>query len=127
VEVETNGTFAPSEALSRRVDQWNVSPKLSHSGETRERRLKLSALAALRLTERAYLKLVVSSDADREEIEALLRMLDWPRERVYLMPEASSPEAHLERAVPVAALCEELRVRFSPRLHVLLWGGERGR
>jgi organic radical activating enzyme len=127
VEVETNGTLAPSEALSRRVNQWNVSPKLSHSGESSERRLKLPALAALRATERAYLKLVVASDADREEIESLLLMLEWPRERVYLMPEATTPESHVERAVPVAALCEKLRVRFSPRLHVLLWGGERGR
>jgi 7-carboxy-7-deazaguanine synthase len=127
VEVETNGTLAPSRALSQRVDQWNVSPKLSHSGEAPARRLKPAALGALLATERAYLKLVVRSEADRDEVEGLLRLSEWPRDRVYLMPEATSPDAHLERAVPVAALCEELRVRFSPRLHVLLWGGERGR
>ena len=32
VEIETNGTVAPPPRLDVRVDQYNVSPKLSHSG-----------------------------------------------------------------------------------------------
>ena len=127
VEVETNGTLAPSAALARRVDQWNVSPKLQNSGEAPHRRRKLEALRALLATERAYLKLVVRSDADRDEAVSLLDELGWPRTRVCLMPEAPTPSLHAERAPLVAAMSQELGVRFSPRLHVLMWGGERGR
>jgi organic radical activating enzyme len=127
VEVETNGTLLPSPALLARVDQWNVSAKLAHSGESRERRLKPAALATLRDTGRAYLKLVVEGEADRDEVQALIDQLEWPRDRVYLMPQAALRDAHERGALPVAKLCGELGVRFSPRLHVLLWGGERGR
>jgi len=127
VEIETNGTLAPSAALVQRVDQWNVSPKLDNSGEPLHRRRKLDVLRALLSTERAYLKLVVRSEADRDEAVALIDELGWPRSRVCLMPEAPTPSLHAERAPLVAALSQSLGVRFSPRLHVLLWGGERGR
>jgi organic radical activating enzyme len=127
VEIETNGTLEPSPSLAGRVDQWNVSPKLAHSGESRERGQKLAPLAALNATGRAYLKLVVRSQDDRDEVEALIERSRWPRDRVCLMPEAASASAHAERAPSIAALSQELGVRFSPRLHVLLWGGERGR
>src|SRR5207244_3527018 len=29
LEIETNGTFVPSEGLASAIDQWNVSPKLA--------------------------------------------------------------------------------------------------
>ena len=32
VEIETNGTIAPTPTLAKRVNQWNVSPKLAHAG-----------------------------------------------------------------------------------------------
>lgn len=127
VEIETNGTLSPSAALVRRVDQWNVSPKLENSGEAPHRRRKLDALRTLLATERAYLKLVVRSDADRDEAVTLIDELAWPRPRVCLMPEAPTPSLHAERAPLVAAMSQTLGVRFSPRLHVLMWGGERGR
>lgn len=127
IEVETNGTFAPEAPLAARVDQWNVSPKLAHAGDPRERRIRLDALTALRDTRRAFLKLVVRSSADALEVRELVAALAWPRERVLLMPEAGTPAAHQARAEQVAALCQEYGFRFSPRLHVLLWGGERAR
>lgn len=127
IEVETNGTFVPEPALVSRVDQWNVSPKLSHAGDAREKRIRLDALAALRDTQRAFLKLVVRTPSDVAEVRELVQALAWPRERVFLMPEAATNTAHQERAEGVAALCQEQGYRFSPRLHVLLWGGERAR
>src|SRR5690606_26861957 len=45
IEVETNGTLAPCPELLARVDQWNVSPKLSNSGEPQRRRLLPAVLA----------------------------------------------------------------------------------
>lgn len=127
VEVETNGTLAPDEALLARVDQWNVSPKLAHAGDALARRLRPAALAALAASTRAYLKFVVRGAADMAELDALVEQLGWPRERVFLMPEATSAAEHADRAPEIAALCQAHGYRFSARLHVLLWGGERGR
>lgn len=127
IEVETNGTIAPEPALAARVDQWNVSPKLAHGGDPEARRIRIDALIALRDTGRAFLKFVLQSAQDWHETAALIERLGWPRERVFLMPEASTPEEHAQRAGALAELCQQRGVRFSPRLHVLLWGGARGR
>lgn len=127
VEVETNGTLAPEPSLVQRVDQWNVSPKLAHAAEPAARRIKPEVLRAFRDTGRAFLKFVVRERGDLDEVRALLAELAWPDERVFLMPEATTPASHAERSELLAALCQEHGYRFSPRLHVLLWGGERAR
>jgi 7-carboxy-7-deazaguanine synthase len=126
VEVETNGTITPVAELVARIDQWNVSPKLSNSGETRQRRILREPLLAFRETGRAWLKLVIESEHDAEEAEALVAELEWPRERVLFMPQAASREALLERTPVVLRLARERGVGTSPRLHVERWGGRRG-
>jgi 7-carboxy-7-deazaguanine synthase len=126
IEVETNGTRVPSPDLLRRVDQWNVSPKLTSAGDSEALRIRPDALSALRGSGRAYLKLVVDSERDRDEAEALRERFGFERERTLLMPQAVTP-AELERRSPqVAAWSQALSVRFSSRLHVALWGGRRG-
>jgi organic radical activating enzyme len=127
IEIETNGTLAPGATLEARVDQWNVSPKLGNSGESPERRLKRDVLTRLRNTGRAFLKVVVEDDGDLGELAELLSETNWPRERTFLMPQASSRESLIAMSPAVAALAERLGVRTSPRLHVLHWGGQRGR
>lgn len=127
IEVETNGTLVPAPELIARVNQWNVSPKLAHAGDPEGRRIREDALRALRDSGRAYLKFVVREAEDLREIEALVSRLSWPADRVFLMPEAATPKDHEARAPEVAALSERRGYAFSPRLHVVLWGGERGR
>jgi 7-carboxy-7-deazaguanine synthase len=126
VEVETNGTMAPDAALAERVDQWNVSPKLSNGGDPEALRIRPAALAALLATERAYLKLVVGTPADLVEAEALVAGTGWPKDRVLLMAEAANRAELAERGgfVREAALTRGLR--YSPRLHVERWDGARG-
>jgi 7-carboxy-7-deazaguanine synthase len=126
VEIETNGTVAPVAELVARVDQWNVSPKLANSGESRERRITRDSLLVLLGTGRAWLKLVLESSADIDEVECLLAELAWPRDRVLLMPQASSRETLAERAPMVLRVATERGLRTSPRLHVERWGGRRG-
>src|SRR5260221_7370677 len=126
VEVETNGTLAPCAPLARRVDQWNVSPKLANSGEPRERRIVADALGAFLRTGHAWLKLVIEAEEDMEESDALLRELEWPKERVLFMPQASSRTALSERAPLVARLARERGIHPSPRLHIERWDGRRG-
>lgn len=126
IEIETNGTRAPLPSLAERVDQWNVSPKLSSAGDPESLRIRPDALLALRDTGRAYLKMVVNSEADRDEAEALRMRFGFARERTLLMPEATTPAELEARSLTVANWSQALNVRFSSRLHVALWGGRRG-
>jgi 7-carboxy-7-deazaguanine synthase len=126
IEVETNGTRVPRPSLAQRIDQWNVSPKLSSAGDDEAQRIKPEALEALRATGRAYLKLVIKSESDKVEAEALRVRFGFDRERTLLMPEAASAEELRARAPVVAAWAQQLGLRFSDRLHVALWGGRRG-
>jgi organic radical activating enzyme len=126
VEIETNGTIVPSAPLLARVDQWNVSPKLANSGEPERRRLRPVSLAGLRDTRRAFLKLVIESETDLREAEALVAELAWPSERVLLMPQAARRAELVERAPWVARAAEQRGWRASPRLHIERWDGRRG-
>jgi organic radical activating enzyme len=126
VEIETNGTRVPLPSLRARVNQWNVSPKLSSAGDGEELRIRPDALVALRDTGRAYLKLVVATERDRDEAEALRQRFEFPRERTLLMPEASSREELDARSNQVATWTQQGSLRFSTRLHLTLWGGRRG-
>jgi 7-carboxy-7-deazaguanine synthase len=126
LEIETNGTRVPSASLLERVNQWNVSPKLASAGDSEAMRIRPEALLALRDSGRAYLKLVVRSEQDRDEAEALRVRFGFARERTLLMPEAATPEELEARSPAVAAWSQALSVRFSSRLHVTLWGGRRG-
>lgn len=126
VEVETNGTIAPNAELTERVDQWNVSPKLANAGDPERLRSKPEVLSAFRATGRAYLKLVVETLADADEAHALVSSLDWPKERVFLMAQASNRGALAERGPFVSAEALRRGFRYSPRLHVERWDGRRG-
>ncbi len=43
------------------------------------------------------------------------------------MPEGTTVEAIRERTPWIIDLCKRERFRFSPRLHIDIWGNERGR
>lgn len=126
VEIETNGTRVPLPSLRERVNQWNVSPKLTSAGDPEALRIRPEALLALRDTGRAYLKLVVRTAADRDEAEALRARFGFAKDRTLLMPEATTREELEVRSPEVAGWSQQLSVRFSSRLHVALWGGRRG-
>ena len=126
-EVETNGTIAPSADMAGAVSQWNVSPKTAGSGNRTESRERPEALLAFRELENAYFKFVVVDNADVDEVSRLVDRYEISRDRVLLMPEGVTAEAVLERGRWVAEACVERGFRFSTRLHILLWGDERGR
>ena len=122
VEVETNGTIAPLPELVQRVNQWNVSPKLAHSGNKQSAALCPAVLTTFAATQRAWFKFVVNGEEDWVAIEAL----HLPQERIILMPCASSTEQLQTARLAVVDICLTHRVRFSDRLHVTLWGDKKG-
>jgi organic radical activating enzyme len=126
-EVETNGTIAPSPDLVDAVSQWNVSPKLANSDLSRDRRIVSSALTAFRDLPNAYFKFVMANLDDGDEVCSIVENFDLAKNRVILMPKGVTRQIVLENSEWVADLSMRHGFRFSTRLHVLLWGDERGR
>lgn len=125
IEVETNGTIAPRE-LAGLVDQWNVSPKLAHSGNEGLIRLRPAVLRDFGALPHAYFKFVVQQPGDIAELEEVRALADVPPERVLVMPEGRTPEELECRGRALAGICAERGYRFTSRLHILLWGDRRG-
>jgi 7-carboxy-7-deazaguanine synthase len=125
IEVETNGTVAPTAALDAMVDQYNVSPKLAHSGNAAELALIPERLAAWSTEPKAWFKFVVSVPEDVEEVLALQQMFAIPPSRIFLMPEGRDSETLRERARWLAASCSKHGFSFSDRLHIHLYGDTR--
>jgi 7-carboxy-7-deazaguanine synthase len=127
IEIETNGAIAPEPALASVVDQWNVSPKLASSGNGVKARLRAAPLGWFAAAPNAYYKFVVVEPADVDEVAAIVAQYGLDPSRVILMPEGTDAAALAARSAWVTAACVERGFRFGTRLHVLLWGAERGR
>lgn len=125
VEVETNGTVSPGE-LGNLVDQFNVSPKLAHSGNQGLIRIDPPVLREFAANARANFKFVVQDDADLAEVEDLRRQFAIPPERIVLMPEGRTAAELSARSPWLAETCMQRGYRFSTRLHILIWGDKRG-
>lgn len=126
VEIETNGSVVPSEPLAARVGQYNVSPKLSHSGNPRDLAIRPEALRFFAQYPKAFFKFVVATPDDVEEVAALAAEHDLPAERIFLMPEGRDPETLRARMVWIADLCLQRGYAMTDRLHIHLSGDTRG-
>ena len=126
-EVETNGTIVPIPGMLRHIGQWNVSPKLRTSGNSADLREIPSAIAAFAEMPTAFFKFVVTEESDIDEVCALRDTYKLDPDRVLLMPEGRTPAALEEKSSWLAAACVKHGFRFTTRLHIILWGDERGR
>lgn len=126
ITVETAGTvFQPVEC-----DLMSISPKLANSTpvgsffRAQHERLRFQPEVLQRLMAHCdyQLKFVIANESDIEEIQSM----NLPADKIVLMPEGISGEVLNERGVWVAELCKKYGYRFSPRLHVHLYGNRRG-
>ena len=127
IEMETNGTIVPSDQMAGSVARWNVSPKLPSSGNPAGRREVPEALSALSALPNADWKFVITARPDVEEAARMAGRYGVPPGRVLLMPEGITASAVVARSEWVMEEAARRGFRFSSRLHVLLWGAERGR
>ena len=126
VEIETNGTVAPPPALDALVAQYNVSPKLRHSGNRIDLAQIPQRLKHWANEPKAYFKFVISAPEDLAEVLDLQVRYAIPRERVFLMPEGTDSAALRAREAWLGPLAETHGLRFSDRLHIHLFGDTRG-
>jgi organic radical activating enzyme len=126
IEIETNGTIDPSARLDVAVDQYNVSPKLAHSGNPADLALNPRLLDRWATDPRAFFKFVIGQPADVAEVLALARTHAFVPSRVFLMAEGTDSETLRTKEKWLAPLCVEHGFRLSDRLHIHLYGDTRG-
>jgi len=133
VTIETAGTVHKDVVC----DLMSISPKLANSTPyerdggrwaAQHDRLRYQPEVLEKLTrEFEYqLKFVVASPEDLAEIETMLQEIHADRGRVVLMAEGTDAEIIRERALWITEICKREGFRYSPRLHIDLWGNRRG-
>jgi 7-carboxy-7-deazaguanine synthase len=136
VTIETAATIAPDGIA---CDLASLSPKLRNSAPDarlpdawRERHEKTRWQPdVVRAWVDAYpyqFKFVISTPADVDEMESMLAELHRviPRSKVLLMPEGTDPKTLAARAAWLAELCKARGYRYAHRLHIELYGNQRG-
>ena len=133
ITMETAGTvWAPVEC-----DLMSVSPKLANStplerdgGRWRASHERLryqpGILKRLIASYDYQMKFVVDREGDLDEIQRIVAETGAAPDRVVLMAEGTDAERLRERGRWVAEICKRQGYRFTPRLHVELWGSRRG-
>jgi 7-carboxy-7-deazaguanine synthase len=133
ITIETAGTvFAQAEC-----DLMSISPKLINSipnereggrfAVQHERiRYQPDVLKRLMAAYPYQLKFVVTAWDDIAEIDVICHEIGAPPRNVILMPEGIEHRVLQERSLWITEACKQRGYRFTPRLHVDLWGAKRG-
>ena len=127
VEVETNCTILPNKMLTDLVDQWNVSPKTKNSGNSLELCEYNECYYFFANQENCFFKYVVENETAIPEIKKFVTKYKIPEKRVQLMAQASTKEEISMREKSISELAKSHNFEFSPRLHVAMWGSQRGK
>ncbi len=109
---------------------WSCSPKLTVSGESWEDAIKPDVAYCYSLVDDSdiYLKFVVADSEDIADVDRAVAAyrkegLECP---VYLMPLGGRSEEYNLNVQEVAEICMERGWRFTPRLHISLFGNAWG-
>lgn len=125
VEVETAGTLIPTHTWPY-VDQFNVSPKLAHSGNSLSKRRRLEVLKWFGASGKSIFKFVCVEDDDLNEVDEIVQEARIMRDRVYIMPEGITQEKIDEHTRALVPSVLARGYNLTQRLHITLWGNRRG-
>lgn len=120
VEIETNATIVPVSKFDRYVNQYNVSPKLSNSGEEIIKRLNFNSLSWFAKNKKSIFKYVIDKEEDIKEVLEQIRKLNIEKSKIYLMPCAKTKEEIEKKSEIVINLCKEHGFNYSDRLQIRL-------
>ena len=139
VTFETNGTQKVKSDLVnyfnlQNLDMhvtWSTSPKLSISGEKTDDALKPDVLKSMNEVDNSYLynKFVVRDEECLQEVDMFVdsyKESGVQLDSVYLMPEGATLEQQTLTEKNVAEICMNTGYKFSPRLHINLFGNAWG-
>lgn len=143
ITFETNGTQKLSEEFIDGLNNWtgtypvfSISPKLeSASGEpsSKTRKCTLEESGILRCADKAYLKFVCNQKTTADEINDYIdfyakKYLPYKNDflPVYLMPVGGTSDVYQKNSQHTVELCYQTGYRYSPRLHIDLFGNRWG-
>lgn len=134
ITFETNGTQSLSKEFLSFLWHANfnitfsVSPKLSISGEKHNKAIIPSIIKEYTNVGSVYLKFVASSADEFDEIESVV--LEYKDAGVlcdiYIMPAGGMDTMYKQNAPVIAELCLKHGYKYSPRLHVDVFGNAWG-
>ena len=131
ITIETNATLfaaVPAHLIS-------MSPKLRNSNPSTDNRffkrhergrIRLDVIRKFLDQYPCQVKFVVDTPEDLAEIQALQTEVDIPAETILLMPQGTTPAVLRQKQEWLVDLCKENGYRYSPRVHVDIWGDKRG-
>jgi 7-carboxy-7-deazaguanine synthase len=133
ITIETAGTVYQQV----RCHLMSISPKLANStpwerdggrwaAQHERMRYKPDVLTQLIAAYPHQIKFVVASPGDLPEIERIQKEISISAANVVLMPEGIDRDTLRERGLWLAEICKQRGYRFSPRLHIEVWGNKRG-
>ena len=133
ITIETAGTVD----TQVRCDLMSISPKLANSTpHDREGgrwahqhdRLRSQPEILKRLIQlySDQLKFVLMNESDLAQVRAMVEEIGAAKSRVVLMPEGIDSAVLAERGRWLAEVVKREGFRFTPRLHIDLWGNRRG-
>ena len=134
ITIETAGTVY----VDVTCDLMSISPKLKNStpwkrekgryAEQHERiRYQPEVLRKLIGQYEHQLKFVVMEPEDLIEIRQIVDEIGAKPSNVMLMPEGTKSKQLADRAKWIAQACLDYKYHYSPRLHIDIWGNERGK
>jgi 7-carboxy-7-deazaguanine synthase len=126
IEIETNGTIEPSDQWKSQPSiQFNVSPKLAHSGVSKDKAIKISTLKQYEALNSVF-KFVVKDADCIEQIKEIVEQTRISNDRVWLMPEGRTSDQIINQTKQVFDLCVANKWNLTSRLQVLAYNDKRG-
>lgn len=133
-EVESNGTKVPHEDVAGflpsdyNLAQWNISPKFSNAQETLVDHALAHWAHLSAHKNQVYFKFVVREkflSMDMEQILQIVEKYKIQNNNVVLMPEGTDINSQIKN-IWLHDTCLKYGFRYTPRLHILLFGNMRG-
>ena len=127
ITVETNATIKKNIICNL----LSMSPKLRHSipdkikdpEKYNEKRINIDAIRFYIKNYEYQIKFVVGQDKDFDEINEILSKIgDYDKDRVLIMPLASSRNQLFKIQKKVMDMCIKRGIRYSSRLQLQIWG-----
>ena len=131
ITIETNATIFAKIA----AHLISMSPKLRNSNPSTDNRFYKrhergricpDVIRKFLDTYPCQVKFVVDTPDDLAEIQALQVDIGIPSEIIMLMPQGKNPQVLNQKQEWLVELCKENGYRYSPRVHVDIWGEKRG-
>ena len=133
ITIETAGTVD----AHVRCDLMSISPKLANStpharedgrwvAQHERMRYQPEILKRLIQLYPYQLKFVITDPGDLPQVRAIVDEIGAAKWRVVLMPEGIDAQVLQERGRWLAEIAKQEGYRFTPRLHIDLWGNRRG-